>query len=68
MLYLNGSTLCRLMRRHHVTIRLLAQRLAISMKRVRCCRQCGIEDRHVARDWLEAITGGIPACCMRRFA
>jgi hypothetical protein len=35
MLYLSGPTLCQLMLRYHVTIRLLVQRLAISMKRVR---------------------------------
>ena len=57
MPYLSGSTLGRLMRRHHVTIRLLAQRMDIPMKRVRTRRQFGIDDRHVARDWLEAITG-----------
>ena len=60
MLYLSGPTLCRLMRRHHVTIRLLAQRLDIPMKRVRCRRQHGIAGRHVARDWVEAITGRDP--------
>jgi len=48
------------MRRHHVTIRLLAQRLTLSMKRVRFCRQYGIADRHAARDWIEAITGQDP--------
>ncbi len=60
MLYLSGATLCRLMRRHHVTIRLLAQRLDISMKRVRFRRQEGIADRHGARDWIEALTGKDP--------
>jgi hypothetical protein len=48
------------MRRHHVTIRLVAQRMDIPVKRVRCCRQCGIKDRHMAHDWLEAITGQDP--------
>jgi hypothetical protein len=65
MLYLSGPTLCRLMRRHGVTIRLLAQRLAIPMKRVRLCRQAGIPDRHVARDWIEAITGQDPGLLHR---
>jgi hypothetical protein len=60
MLYVPGPTLCRLMCRQHVTIRCLAQRLAISMTRVRFCRQYGIDDRHVARDWLEAMTGQDP--------
>jgi hypothetical protein len=48
------------MRRHHVTIRALAQRLAIPMHRVRCCRQESITERHAVRDWLEAITGQDP--------
>ena len=60
MLYLTGPTLCRLMRRHKVTIRTLAQRMAIPMCRVRLRRCEGIADRHAARDWLEAITGQDP--------
>jgi len=60
MLYLSGPTLCHLMRRHHVTIRTLAQRLGVPMTRVRIRRQQGIADRHVARDWIEAITGQDP--------
>jgi hypothetical protein len=60
MLYLTGPTLCRLMRRHQVTIRLLAQRMAIPMCRIRQVRQTGLADRHAARDWLEAITGQDP--------
>ena len=60
MLYLTGPTLRRLMRRHHVTIRTLAQRLGVPMCRVRLHRQHGIDNRHVARDWLEAITGQDP--------
>ncbi len=60
MLYLTGQTLCRLMRRHQVTIRCLAQRLDLPMKRVRRRRQEGIADCHVARDWIEAITGQDP--------
>ena len=60
MLSLSGPTLCRLMRRQHGTIRLLAQRLAIPMKRVCFRRQHGIADRHVARAWLQAIIGQDP--------
>ena len=60
MLYITGPILCRLMRRHHVTIRTLAQRLGVPMCRVRLRRRHGIDDRHVARDWLEAITGQDP--------
>ena len=58
MLYLTGPTLCQLMRRYHVTIRTLAARLAIPLHRVRFRRQEGITDRHIARDWLEAIKTG----------
>ena len=60
MLYITGPTLCRLMRRHRLTIRTLAQRLGVPMTRVRLRRQHGIKNRHVARDWLEAITGQDP--------
>jgi hypothetical protein len=60
MLYLTGPTLCRLMRRHQVTIRTLAARLGVPMTRVRLWRHEGIADRHAARDWLEAITGQDP--------
>lgn len=56
MLYITGPTL----RCYRVTIRLLAQRLAITMQRVRVCRQSGLDNRHVARDWLEVIAGEDP--------
>ena len=45
---------------HHVAIRLLAQRMALSMKLVHCCRQEGITDRHVVRNWIQALTGQDP--------
>jgi hypothetical protein len=48
------------MRRHHVTIRTLAARLDVSMDRVRTRRGDGIAERHIARDWTEAITGEAP--------
>ena len=60
MLYITGPTLCRLMRRRRMMIRTLAQRLGVPMTRVRLRRQQGITDRHVARDWIEAITGQDP--------
>ena len=60
MLYLSGLDMQRLMRRHHITILTLSRRMGIPMTRVRFRRQYGIEDRHVARDWLEAIAGTDP--------
>jgi hypothetical protein len=54
---LSGRDLRALMRRHRVTIRVLAQRMDIPMTRVRYRRRQGITDWHVIRDWVEAITG-----------
>jgi hypothetical protein len=52
----SAPTLCR----HQVTIRLLARRLDISVKRGRFCRRYGVEDRHTTRDWIEALIGQGP--------
>jgi hypothetical protein len=60
MLVLPGPVLCALMRRHHVRIRTLAQRLGISMRRIRQVRQTGLTCPHAARDWVQAITGTDP--------
>lgn len=57
---LSGRDLRRLMRRHRVTIRMLAQRLDIPMTRVRYRRCHGIAEWNIIRDWLEAITGMDP--------
>jgi hypothetical protein len=57
---LSGYDLCTLMRRHRVTIRMLAQRLALPMTRVRYRRRHGIEEWNVIRDWVQAITGADP--------
>jgi hypothetical protein len=57
---LSGHDMRLLMRRHHVTIRALAQRLDIPMTRVRYRRLHGIEEWNVLRDWVEAITGVDP--------
>jgi hypothetical protein len=59
-IYLTGPLLCRLMRRHRVTIPALAQRMQIPQTRIRHIRVHGLADRHAARDWLEAITGQDP--------
>ena len=58
--HLSGQDLCRLMRRHRVTIRALAQRMDIPMTRIRYRRLHGIEDWHILRDWVQAITSVDP--------
>jgi hypothetical protein len=60
---LSGRELCRLMRRHQVTIRALAQRMAIPMTCVRYRRQHGIAEWHILRDWVQAMTGVDPGAC-----
>jgi hypothetical protein len=65
MLFLAGSVLCTLMRRHRCTIRTLAQRLAIPMRRIRQVRQTGLACPFAARDWVEAITGQDPGPVIR---
>ena len=57
---LSGRDIRTLMRRYHVTIRALAQRMDIPMTRVRYRRLHGIEEWNVIRDWVEAITGVDP--------
>lgn len=53
---ITGRDLCALMRRHKVTIRELAKRLGLPMKRVRLRRETGVAGT-TAIDWHEAITG-----------
>jgi hypothetical protein len=57
---LNGRDLRTLMRRHRVTIRMLAQRMDIPMTRIRLCRTHGLTDWNIIRDWVEAMTGVDP--------
>jgi len=57
---LDGQEIARLMRRYKVTIRELSPRTGITMKRIRQIRETGLENRHVIRDWLQAITGSDP--------
>ena len=45
------------MRRSHITIRELANRMNIPMTRVREVREKGVEGRCMCQDWYEAITG-----------
>ena len=60
MVYLSGRDVQRLMRRAHCTIRALSWHLGIPMTRIRMRRKHGIDNPHVARDWVEAITGKDP--------
>jgi hypothetical protein len=53
---LSGSEVRGLMRTHRITIRELAQRTGITMKRIRQVREIGIDHAAAARDWYEAIT------------
>lgn len=53
---LPGAMVCRLMRRHHVTIRALAQRFGLTMKRVREVRSVGANG-FAANEWHYMITG-----------
>ena len=57
---LRGPEIACLMRRHHVTIRGLSERMGIPMKRIREVRRDGLACRHAIRDWIEAITGQDP--------
>ena len=57
---MTGTVLCRLMRRHRITIRTLAQRLGVSQARVRQVRTQGLSDPHYVRDWTQAITSHDP--------
>lgn len=57
---LDGTDVCRLMRVHKVTIRELAKRMQITMKRIRQIREIGLSDRPTIRDWVQGITGEDP--------
>ena len=57
---MNGNHVRWLMRTNNVTIRELAARMDITIKRVRYVRERGVTEPHVIRDWLEAITGRDP--------
>jgi hypothetical protein len=57
---LDGPALCRLMRVHQCPMRTLSARLGIPQTRIRLRRAQGISDPHVARDWMQAVTGNDP--------
>jgi hypothetical protein len=54
---LSGKELCRLMRKHKVTIATLSFRTGITQKRIRAARESGLNDAMAVRDWVQAITG-----------
>ena len=54
---LPGLIIQKLMRRHKMTIRTLAKRMNITMKRVREVRDKGVEGNCMCLDWVEGITG-----------
>lgn len=53
---LSGAMICRLMRRHRVTIRALASRYQLTQKRVREVRTRGVEG-FAASEWHFLICG-----------
>ena len=57
---MTGKEIVALMRKNKVTIKALAQRLGMSMKRVREVREAGLEDANAVRDWVQAVTGQDP--------
>jgi hypothetical protein len=64
---LTGLDVVRLMRKHRMTIAGLALRLGFTQKPVRQIRSAGIQDPHVIRDWMEAITGEDPGPLPERY-
>lgn len=65
---MTGKELCSLMRKHKVTIKELAKRTQITMKRIREVRAEGLKDEDAIRDWKEAITGEKCESCKAREA
>ena len=57
---LDGADVRRLMRVNKVTIRELAKRMQITMKRIRQIREIGLRDKPTIRDWVQSITGEDP--------
>lgn len=53
---LPGRYIVKLMRKHRVTIKGLAQRMNITQKRVRQVREQGVAGNCMCLDWFEAIT------------
>ncbi len=53
---MTGNDIRYLMRINKVTIRRLAAKMDITLKRIRYVREHGTENPHITRDWVEAIT------------
>ena len=54
-----GTRIAGLMRRNHVTIKILSKRMGITMKRIRHVRTEGLTNFVTYLDWYEHITGGL---------
>ena len=63
---LTSEDIVRLMRKHRITIPILAVKVGSSQRRVRLLRHTGLTDAAVIRDWLEAITGQDPGPVPKR--
>ena len=57
MNHLSAQTIQHLMRKHHKTIRGIAEEWNLTMKRVRQVRTQGVSGEHYVMDWLEILTG-----------
>ena len=63
---LKGEDIVILMRKHRITISVLAVKVGSSQRRVRLLRHTGLTDAAVIRNWLEAITGQDPGPVPKR--
>lgn len=54
---MSGPEVCRLMRRNHCTVAQLAERLGVTVYRVRMVRSEGIEGADLIAAWCDGITG-----------
>ncbi len=57
---ISGKHVRHLMRINQATIRSLAAKMDITIKRVRHVRQHGTSNSYITRDWIEAIHGRDP--------
>jgi len=57
---MNGKQIINLMRINKITIRQLAARMGITIKRIREVRKSGITHLYTIRDWKQGITGVDP--------